>query len=63
MDLAIAYPLALIECLLRTPSREDVGTGGNQQKPCSGIRKLKLDVEVASIPHSEVGRGSYSVSI
>ncbi len=28
----IAYPLALIECLLRSPSQLDVRTGGSQQK-------------------------------
>ncbi len=45
----IAYPKALIECLLRSPSQLDVRTGGSQQKltvhfALSSIHKLKFDV-------------------
>ncbi len=43
----IAYPLALIGCLLRSPSKMDVRTGGSQQKltahfAFSRIHKLKF---------------------
>ncbi len=45
----IAYPKALIECLLRSPSQLDVRTVGSQQKltahfAFSNKHKLKLDV-------------------
>ncbi len=45
----IAYHWALNECLIRSPSKLDVGTDGSQQKltahfAISGLSKLKFDL-------------------
>ncbi len=50
----IGYPQALIECLLRSPSKLEVGTGWSQQNltahfALSSIPKLKFDVHHVSV--------------
>ncbi len=55
----IAYPNALIECLLRSPSQLYVRNGGSQQKltanfAFSGKHKLKFDVNYEARQSSQL---------
>ncbi len=47
----IAYPKALIECLLNTPSKKDVGTGGSQQQLTEDFRVDQVCVSI--LPHKK----------
>ncbi len=44
----IAYPKALIECFLNTPSKKDVGTGGSQRNRPANFQFMQVCLNIPS---------------